>query len=634
MQRLFTLQGFTIEFVGAGIDVEIGRAEVPSRRFGPAGLRGRAMTFGAASSSNRRRPRLRRSWLLQRRSAGAAQRHLNPSSSAGTSAAATRRQAHACGGPPSPQVCRGPLGCGADVEPHAVASGQQYCVVRVAQREWRALCHPRSLRTGRRPSRGAEAADSHIDPCRSPIAAQPMRALSACMIAATAVATVSCATLQPPLRPTDLETAPPAIALLASPQAPSSNYASFSRGKGAARGAATGAAAGAAGSLFTGPLAPVLMPYLAVIGAAAGAGVGAIDAGGSGALPAQDAAIVERKIAAAANELRLAEKAVLAMADEARDVLPQTVVVLDTQTEFGRRAAATHKAPGYAGLLELRIAEIGFVGARGFSSDLAFFMTAEAKYFDAASGSLSLARGLVYQSDLRPPDHWSRDGARSLAAEIERGYRALAQRTVEAVLLGTDSDGTTLMGAPISSGRTCGLVPTDPAPRYDRFLLGQTHPVAVSADSVTPRLAWLPFVPRTGPGEPAQVRYDLRIWPGDGSQAAPIYERFGLTRAEHRVEVVLAPGALYLWSVRARVELHGRARALPWSAALQPRFEPHHDAARANYHSMTANGELREIRCPTSGALDGWFSPSVLWTPCRCLDFIPPRNYYRFVTPP
>jgi hypothetical protein len=145
-----------------------------------------------------------------------------------------------------------------------------------------------------------------------------------------------------------------------------------------------------------------------------------------------------------------------------------------------------------------------------------------------------------------------------------------------------------------------GLRPISPEP----------YNLAPKLESLQPELRWESFPRRTDleanrGGWVSRVRhvtYDLRIWRGVRDRygyeevfpAELIYERNALSMPEHTVETPLASDTHYLWSVRARFDLDGQLRVTPWSVLLLPR-------------------------------------QSLLDDP-RSVD-VPPRGYYRFVTP-
>lgn len=145
-----------------------------------------------------------------------------------------------------------------------------------------------------------------------------------------------------------------------------------------------------------------------------------------------------------------------------------------------------------------------------------------------------------------------------------------------------------------------GLRPLSPPP-YD---------LAPKLESLQPALRWEPF-PRPMDLEADRggwvsrvrhVTYDLRIWRGvrdpHGYQevypAELVYSRSALAIPEHLVDMELASDTQYLWSVRARFELDGQPRVTPWGVLILPGQSPGDDPRSVS---------------------------------------VPPRGYYRFVTP-
>jgi hypothetical protein len=443
--------------------------------------------------------------------------------------------------------------------------------------------------------------------------------------------------IHPPVRRVEVARTRTAIALVARPEPTTVDSAQFSRTRGALTAGAAGGTIGAGAGLGTGPLAPLAVPVLAGTGLLIGSVAGAVDAGGSGTLPAALAPAVGRALQDAAQNGQLSAAMLEAVAQEARVVVPYRVDVLDPGSVAGQRALAVHQGEDYEGLLELRVERLGLVGLRGIGSDRALFLVADVKYYDATSGRLTIGRGLVYQSEGRPATHWADNDARRVSIEIERAYRVLAQRAVESVLLGANEGPISLVGEHRRDGSGCGLIPTSPAPRFERFLLGKPHAAPVQAESTTPLLAWRAPGPPQQSGIGPQTRYDLRIWATDDGPAAPVYERFGLTAGEHRVEQPLSPGTTYYWSVRPRFDAGGQPRAVRWSAADGHPFAPHRDAAAASYSSAIVNGQYQESHCPVPSPgewlLDYAGDDRKAWRTCTCLDFAPTDSQYRFVTP-
>jgi len=145
-----------------------------------------------------------------------------------------------------------------------------------------------------------------------------------------------------------------------------------------------------------------------------------------------------------------------------------------------------------------------------------------------------------------------------------------------------------------------------------RPLAPTTDERAPILESSQPSLRWEPF-PRPADlaadpdGWVSRVRnvsYELRIWRGERDPlgygyeeiypADLVYSRSGLPTPAHTVETPLASETQHLWSVRARFELDGQIRVTPWGVLLLP--------------GQSILSDPRSVR-------------------------LPPRAYYRFVTP-
>ncbi len=143
-----------------------------------------------------------------------------------------------------------------------------------------------------------------------------------------------------------------------------------------------------------------------------------------------------------------------------------------------------------------------------------------------------------------------------------------------------------------------------------RPLAPEPYGNAPKLDSLQPELRWESF-PRPADREAdrggwvnrvRRVTYDLRIWRGSrdpyGYQeiypAELVYSRTALATPGHLVEMPLAPDTQYVWSVRARFELDGQTRVTPWGVLLVP--------------GQSVVDDPRSVS-------------------------VPPRGYYRFVTP-
>ena len=96
----------------------------------------------------------------------------------------------------------------------------------------------------------------------------------------------------------------------------------------------------------------------------------------------------------------------------------------------------------------------------------------------------------------------------------------------------------------------------------------------VPVEGRRPTLRWEAFPqPRDRESDPRllaatlDVTYDLRVWEAvfDDYPGHLAYAKDGLPEPRHRVETDLKPDTRYVWTVRARFNLDGRARVTPWS---------------------------------------------------------------------
>ena len=358
---------------------------------------------------------------------------------------------------------------------------------------------------------------------------------------------------------------------------------------------------------------------------AGGAAVGVHAGGAETGIPAAKQELVARALndaGAAQNLQRLAADGVVegiaTFAPFRAEVVESAPTPAATATPFLRAL----RERGYGTALEIAVTRFGLAVAN--AERFSLFVTMEARLLDTGSGKATWMRGMVYESAAHDLDLWLSDGAALTRAELERGTRVLAERTVDLLVLRTpmrDDHDDLSCGVPVldAKGTSVGA-PPDLGPR----------PPAATAQSRTPLLAWEPLPRmylRSAPASWEAVsdrRYDLRLWnviddaPGD-----IVYERQGLTGTRHQVEVPLEPASMYFWSVRLRGTVDGRPRAAPWSAWKLPRFRTQpflRDARIVGYYrhgdTMTplVLQEWREFACPI-------------------LDFIPAENFHRFRTP-
>jgi hypothetical protein len=436
--------------------------------------------------------------------------------------------------------------------------------------------------------------------------------------------------------PLDRRGTPQAVAVIASPVAPETRMRAFAVGEseGASKGAAGGAAVGASFVLLlVNPLAIVYFP--AIVGAIAAAGMAAGAATGAAvgaelAVPAERAAAIERLATDAMGQLRLSERTAAAVASGATKFAELDATIIDGAVQADVGTDRGLRARGFGVAIEFKLKEIGFEAARA-DTVMSLYLTAEANLVDTTTGKPVARRGLVYVSPRHAHEFWTRDGGALTKAETERACNTLAERMVEDLLLGATA-GPARPGT-YTRRDVCGLAPSSPALAW-----GSRGPAESEVESVMPLLAWESepapawssdyhaWDPTEHPtdetpwsrAKPGDITYDLRIWSVvDGAPDALVYERLKLPQPQHRVEIALAPGSTYFWSVRMRYVVDGRMQATRWSAAadLEYPLSPH--LKKALSYARVDDGTVKPLAC----------------TACQCLDFTPAPNYFRFRTP-
>jgi len=171
---------------------------------------------------------------------------------------------------------------------------------------------------------------------------------------------------------------------------------------------------------------------------------------------------------------------------------------------------------------------------------------------------------------------WSANNAEQLAKAMRAGYEAIGRDISDRVFQLYPFPERRAQESP----RSCGLAPVDPK----KEMVGDLQP----------QLSWQSF-PRAAdiaaaPEEMAQVKntkYDLIISQGeDGNSPEVIYRREGLTSTTHKIEITLNPNTRYIWSVRARFNLHGRQRVTEWATRCP--FQP----------QLVVSGRLYQFHTP------------------------------------
>jgi len=344
-------------------------------------------------------------------------------------------------------------------------------------------------------------------------------------------------------------------------------------GKQAAVTAAGAAAATAAAA--TSPLGPIAVVTGAVVGATMIIREAVVT--GQGTLPASTAAEIESAIskAVAARDVQAGLAEQLAKMVEADPQVRLAAIVVAGPVEAESRPDyASLRDAGVGAVVETAISELGFEGCIAHDSEcsaphvLFLFVRARTRLVRVADGAVLLERPVQYRSGHHELSYWLADGGRQLGDEIERANRTLAETLYDEIFLITP------IALPNPSGSRCWLEPI--YPKFDMI-----HGSRV--DSLQPTLRWTAF-PRDidrAKLDPAvlnmirNVAYDLRIWdettylrsgvPYERWRNQVVYERTGLDAPQHTLEIPLAPGVRYYWSVRARFVIDGRQMATRWA---------------------------------------------------------------------
>jgi hypothetical protein len=401
-----------------------------------------------------------------------------------------------------------------------------------------------------------------------------------CVVACLLGMQAGCATVDPPptLSPA-LRDDLGSVAIVPAQYAPQTDFLiSWRHKEGAAAKQATVTAAGAAAATAAASTA-WLGPIAVVTGAVAGAAVVIREAvvTGQGVVPAITAAEIESALstAVAARNVQAGLAGQLGKMMEADPQVRLAAVSAEGPVEpEARPDYASLRSSGVGAVIETAITEMGFEGCIAHNWEcppphaLFLFMRAQTRLVRVADGAVLLERGFQYKGGHHELSYWLADDGRQLADEIELANRTLAESLHDELFLVTP-----IMLSNPSESR-CWLEPV--YPKFDMI-----HGSRV--DSLQPTLRWTAFprdidLKELDPlvlGKIRKVAYDLRIWdetaimqsgiPTQRWRNRVVYERTDLEAAQHTLEVALAPGARYYWSVRARFVIDGRVMATRWA---------------------------------------------------------------------
>lgn len=228
------------------------------------------------------------------------------------------------------------------------------------------------------------------------------------------------------------------VAIVASNNAPKSNFQYFAVGKasGAAKGATVGAGLGVATAgafAAMGALESVIAPYLAVVSVPAMMAGGGY-AGAQSAISSEDAKAVEAVIENNLKTLKISDTLAKAVHDMAtNDAGKQTTLLGDAGPDTPEaNRDYRDRAPADTGMVvEIAVTDAGFTG----SKQMRFHMVAKARLMRVSDNSRLYEREFVYQSDAYDAPQWARDKAALFRMELERAYASLSESMVEQVFL-------------------------------------------------------------------------------------------------------------------------------------------------------------------------------------------------------
>lgn len=189
-------------------------------------------------------------------------------------------------------------------------------------------------------------------------------------------------------------------------------------------------------------------------------------------------------------------------------------------------------------------------------------------------GAVLFDRAYGFTSEAREFARWGAENGAAVRLELYRGYRHIAERIVDDVLLtypvmpvfGPDSDWQD------GYARRYLIEPRTPGIHAFDYR-GRVFPDETR--TLTPTFSWQPF-PAAAVleadfqgrlGSASNLRYDLRVYRVQQSRpgARLVLESQDLKEPSYTPTQPLAPDSLYIWSVRARFRLDGQERTTRWA---------------------------------------------------------------------
>lgn len=251
-----------------------------------------------------------------------------------------------------------------------------------------------------------------------------------------------------------------------------------------------------------------------------------------------------------------------------------------TTANLNFKLIQTDDRPSSDAILEVAILKIDSVEVQsGFfgivSTHYAVNIEARARLTRVSDNTILADRTYRYFATPRPPKQWSENDGKQLVAEINQGYRQLAEWIIDDFFLGQFADAQPIYPLPLApsvspckgniacSKRGNGANPVDtlrPTLRwsFDVTKLTEEFKLAQLAESD------ITYDIRVFLAEQLHTQYDMHLskplWP-----MLHIYSRSGISETFHTVEEDLPQCSNYLWTVRAMINRDGHKRATEWS---------------------------------------------------------------------
>lgn len=223
-------------------------------------------------------------------------------------------------------------------------------------------------------------------------------------------------------------------------------------------------------------------------------------------------------------------------------------------------------------VMEVGLSEVGIMG-KGLNEPAQMYMDATVKLISTKDNQVIALQSFIYEGASLFITDWSSNQAKPFTKGLQTGFKTLGQHIYEQLFMLYPLPDRGPHGAGFLSA-AFGLAPINPPTRgqltadsfIDRVFAWK------EVNSLRPTLTWEPF-PRPSDISAApetmsrikRVRYDLIV--AREKNLAPeeiVYQKQGLTKNGHTLDIALRSNCRYFWTVRARFELDGQEYLSDW----------------------------------------------------------------------